>query len=207
MKKRFTLLLIIFSTAFTILNAQTNPALLTDFAVDGDINAGYHFSWAIANNEVVNKFDLQRSTNGRDFTTVAVLPASQKTGKEKYAYNETISQPSTIMYRLKMVSKGQDIYYSNIIIVEAKHTSSNEIKIAGNPVNDKLTLILRESSKQLVDLKVYNLSGVTVLSQKITRSERSNIVSVTLSSNINPGIYVVEVNDGMEKQTAKFVKQ
>src|SRR5215212_12284098 len=109
MKKNLTLLLIVFTSAFQTLNAQTNPALVNNFIID-DLRTGYRVSWTVANNEVVNKFELQKSTNGSDFNTVAILNASIKSGAEVYVYNETTIDADKVMYRLKMQSKGFDTY-------------------------------------------------------------------------------------------------
>ena len=207
MKKISTLLLLTFAAIFQTLNAQTNPALVTKFDIDSDPRSGYRISWAIANNEVANKFELQKSVNGRDFTTIAVFVASAKRGTENYTYTETITNVDKVMYRLKILSKGQEIYYSKILLHQVKPASDNQLKMIGNPVNDKLTLSFNAGSKQLVDLKVYNMSGKIVLVQNLSSSDRNNIITIPLNSTIAPGIYIVEINNGIERQTARFVKQ
>ena len=206
MKKILTLLTALAAT-FQILNAQTNPALLTNFKIDEDPATGYKISWHIANNEVVNKFDLQKSTNGSDFATVAVLTPSQRTGAETYAYNEQNIPGAKVMYRVKMVSRGQDIYYSNIVMITTKANTNEQFSILGNPVADKLNLRFNESSKQGVDLRVYSMTGKMILDLKINKVEKNNIVIIPISSSNAPGIYVVEMNNGIERMTAKFVKQ
>lgn len=206
MKKILTLLTALVAI-FQIVNAQTNPALLTNFKIDEDPATGYKISWHIANNEVVNKFDLQKSTNGADFATVAVLSASQKTGAETYAYNEQNIPGTKVMYRIKMVSRGQDIYYSNIVMITAKTNTNEQFSIIGNPVVDKLNLRFNEGSKQAVDLRVYNMTGKVILDLKINKVEKNNVIAIPIGSSNAPGIYIVEMNNGIERMTTKFVKQ
>ena len=43
------------------------------------------------------------------------------------------------MYRLKMIDKNMIVDYSRILIFQLKSTITNDIKIIGNPVKDKLT--------------------------------------------------------------------
>jgi hypothetical protein len=206
MKKNITLLLILLSVFFQIVNAQTNPALVTDFSIKSTARYGYRLSWALANNEVINKFELQKSVNGRDYITVAILPSSQKRGAESYSYDEVVNNIDKVMYRLKMLSEGQEIYYSKIILVHAK-PSDDLIRIVGNPVNDRLTLRITESSWQFADLKVYNISGILVLNLKINLANRDNIVTIPLNIAMNPGMYVAEINNGISSQTLRFIKQ
>jgi len=77
MNKKLTLLIAIL-VSFQLVEAQTNPALLTNFKINGNTKSGYKLSWDVANNEVVSKFDVQRSFNGIDYTTITVISASQK---------------------------------------------------------------------------------------------------------------------------------
>jgi len=207
MKKNLTLLLIAFTSIFQTLNAQTNPALVNNFTIDADIRAGYRLSWTVANNEVVNKFELQKSTNGTDFTTIAVLNAPVKSGAETYEYNETTIYTDKVMYRLKMLSKGFDTYYSRVLLFQPKPSTGNNIKIIGNPVNDKLTLSFNVSTRQPIALKVYNMSGNVVVSQTVSNPDRNNVITIPLSSTFKTGMYTIEINNGIEIQTARFVKQ
>jgi len=206
MKKNITLLLIMLSGIFQTINAQTNPALVTDFTIKSNSRSGYRLSWALANNEVINKFELQKSVNGRDYITIAIVPASQKRGAESYSYDEATNNTDKVMYRLKMLSNGQEVYYSKIILAHAK-PSDNQIRIMGNPVKDKLTLELNESSWQFADLKVYNISGMLVLNLKVNLTTRDNILTIPLNTTMKPGMYVAEINNGISSQTLRFIKQ
>jgi len=134
--------------------------------------------------------------------------ASEKTDVENYMFYETVNSTDKVMYRLIMIDKQQDASYSKILVFQNKSIGkSNLVKIFSNPVNDKLTFSYTSSSTQTADVKIYDMSGRIQLNQKITSYEGSNMVSLPLSSNFKPGFYVVEVNDGTERQIAKFVRQ
>ena len=83
----------------------------------------------------------------------------------------------------------------------------NNIKIIGNPVNDKLPLIIHAYTSQIIDVKIYDMSGRVMMSNKINSLEGNNMISFPLASTFKPNMYVVEVNNGTEIQTAKFIKQ
>ena len=205
MKKKLTVLIVVL-LIFQLVDAQTNPALLTNFKIDGNTRSGYKISWNVANNEVVNKFDVQRSTNGRDYTTITVISASRKTGTETYTCSEQDPQGTIVMYRLKMTSRGQDIYYSNIIFLTMRPVDDGKISILGNPVTDKLILRFNESQNSM-DIKIYDLAGRIISDLKISKVKRNDIVSIPLNMSMSPGIYVVEVNNATGSLTRKFVKQ
>lgn len=190
-------------------SSGTLPVHLISFQGNISKQNKVSLDWKVADNETVSHFEVQRSLNGGEFATVAVMFATEKNGSENYTYSETILNNEKIMYRLKMIDKQQDIDFSKTLVFQNKNNNSNnnEIKILGNPVNDKLTLSYTSSSTKNVDVKVYDLAGRLQLNQKVKSYEGSNLISMPLTSSFKTGMYIVEVNDGNERLTAKFVKQ
>lgn len=188
-------------------NAVPLPVHLMKFQGNMNKNNKVTLNWTVADNETVSNFEVERSINGRDFTTVGVVMASEKIGTENYMFYETVGGNDKVMYRLKMIDKGHDIDYSRILVFSTKATVSNNIKIVGNPVNDKLTFSYSSNASQQVIVKVYDIAGKTILSQNINSAEGGNMLSLPLSSTFKPGMYVVEVSNGTDRQTAKFIKQ
>ena len=188
-------------------NAVPLPIHLISFQGNMNKNNKVTLNWTVADNENANSFEVERSYNGRDFTTAGVVFASEKMGTEKYSFYETTTGTDKVMYRLKMIDKNREVDYSRILIFQLKSTTANNIRIIGNPVNDKLTFSYTSSVSQSVDLKVYDMSGKIVLKNKVTSLEGSNVVSLPLSSTFKAGMYIVEVNNGAELQSSKFIKQ
>jgi hypothetical protein len=186
---------------------STLPVHLMNF--QGNMNKNYKvtLNWTVADNETVNSFEVQRSFNGKDFTTVGVVFASEKYGTENYMFYETPTNSDKVMYRLKMIDKNHDVDYSRILIFQSKSMSNTDIKVYGNPVKDKLTFSYSSNETQIVNLKVYDIAGKTLMNQKATIAEGSNMLSLPLNSTFKAGMYVVEVSNGSERQIAKFVKQ
>jgi len=181
------------------------PVKLTTF--QGNKNGDkVSLQWTVATNEIVDRFEVERSTNGRDYNTAALVFSSEKFGEENYSFKETQSA-DVVYYRLKMYDKNHVAEYSKILVFRSTSSTGNVIRIINNPVKDKLTLSFSSSLNQAVNMKIYDVSGAILMSQKLTVYEGSNLISLPLSSSFKPGFYVVEINNGGEYQTAKFVKQ
>jgi hypothetical protein len=187
--------------------ARLLPVHLISFQGNMNKNNKVTLNWTIADNETAKSFEVERSSNGKDFTTIAIVFASEKMSTENYIYYETINSNDKVMYRLKMIDKNQEVDYSKILIFNTRTAVNNNIKIIGNPVNDKLTFSYASSATQLVDIKVYDMSGRVVLNNKANSLEGSNMISLPLNSTFKAGMYIVEVSNGTELQTSKFVKQ
>lgn len=187
--------------------AATLPVYLIRFQGNMNKSNKVTLNWTAANNETVDHFEVERSVNGKDFTTAAIVFATEKMDTEDYFYFETINSNDKVMFRLKMFDKGQDVDYSRILVFQPKSNNSTQLKVYGNPVNDKLTFSYTSTAAQSADVRVYDMSGRIILSQKVNSLEGSNMMSLPLSSTFKTGMYVVEVNNGIDRQTAKFIKQ
>ena len=206
MKKISTLLLVSFSIATQTLNAQLDLAFISNFSAN-PTNSNNRINWVIANNRAVNSFEVEKSTDGKDFKVIAVLLATEKFGTENYTYADTATGADKVMYRLRILNKSQHDFYSRIILVRSKVTAVNNIKLIGNPVKDKLFVNYSATKAQETDIKIYSLTGKILFAQKLSSFKGNNLLTIPLSSSIAPGIYVLEVNNEIVSQTVTFVKQ
>ncbi len=182
------------------------PIKLVSF--QGNMNNGkVNLEWSVAQNEINDHFEVEKSNDGKTFTTKGIVTATTKYGSENYSFGETVNSEK-VYYRLKMFDINQIITYSKILTFQTKTaTSGNGIKIITNPITDKLTLSYSSVSNQSVQIKVYDLNGRMQMSERMNAYEGSNLISLTISSSFKTGMYVVEINNGSERQTAKIVKQ
>jgi hypothetical protein len=182
------------------------PVKLISF--QGNLNSGkVNLQWTVAQNEINHRFEIERSNDGKSFTSKGAVAATTKQGTESYSFGDLVSAEK-VYYRLKMFDKNLVVTYSKILAFQTKSLSGdNGIKILSNPATDKLTLSFASATSQSVQIKLYDLSGRVQMNQRITTYQGSNLVSLPISSAITTGMYVVELNSGSERQTAKFVKQ
>lgn len=206
MKKYFTLLLITFLIATQSLKAQLDMAFISNFSITSDSPVN-RLTWTTAKNHGVNSFTVERSTNGIDFKTVGTLKATEKFNTENYIYADTITSRDIIMYRLKIVTKTQYTFFSRIVMIKPKMPSNHNIQFIRNPVRDQLSFNYNPKNVQLVDIRIYNLTGKVLFNQKMSCSTGNNLITIPLNSGFVPGMYVIEINNGILSQTAKFIKQ
>jgi len=184
------------------------PVQLTSF--QGTVNATNKVSlqWKVSNNKIVDQFEVQRSFDGQDFKTIGLVFSSEKIDTENYMFYETISAFGKVMYRLKMIDKDGHINYSRTLVFQNKLTTAdNSIKVLGNPVRDQLTFSYTAFATRVIDIKVYDMSGRIVMTNKINSLEGNNMISFPLDSTFKPSMYVIEVINGTDVQKAKFIKQ
>jgi len=183
------------------------PVQLISFQGNINRNNKAFLQWKVGNNKTVDQFEVQRSYDGKDFKTIGLVFASEKIDIEEYMFYETIGSFDKVMYRLKMINKDNEISYSKTLVFQGKAITVSTIKIIGNPVNDQLTLNYTAFAARAIDIRIYDMSGRVIMSNKVNGLEGTNMISFPLDSTIKPSMYVVEVNNGTDIQKAKFVKQ
>jgi len=183
------------------------PVNLISFQGNVNQNNKVFLQWKVENNNTVDQFEVQRSYDGKEFKTIGLVFASEKTDIEDYMFYETIGSFDKVMYRLKMIGKDNEISYSKILVFQGKVTTVNAIKIIGNPVNDQLTFNYTAFAARAIDIRIYDMSGRVIMSNRVNGLEGNNIISFPLDSTFKPSMYIVEVNNGANIEKAKFVKQ
>jgi hypothetical protein len=206
MRKYLPLLLISFLVISQKSSAQLDPSFFVNFNVHNK-NSVSTLTWTVAYNEGASRFDIERSTNGKDFKTIAILFPTEKFSTENYKYDDTTIVSDKIMYRLRVVNKSQNSFYSKIIVVQSNIELNTDIRILGNPVNDKLLFNYTSASPDQVEINILNMSGNMVFVKKINTSRGSNILNIDLNPTFTPGLYVIQINSAVSQQKAKFIKQ
>ncbi len=77
-------------------------------------------NWTVDENEATNRFELERSADGKVFKMAAMIFGTDKAGKDNYQFFEKLNK-SRMYYRVKAVAKDGSIGYSKIIAVMPAH--------------------------------------------------------------------------------------
>ena len=84
-----------------------------------------------------------------------------------------------------------------------KEKQYTDINIYPNPANEQITISLPFGGEGNVDVKVFNMLGVNVLSQQQAKGDNLNIAIHSLPA----GVYVVRCSNNDKVITKRFVKQ
>src|SRR6185503_6171650 len=117
-------------------------------------------------------------------------------GTEDYMFYETLPVFEKVMYRLKITGKTNEVSYSRILSFQNKVATNSNLKLIGNPVNDQLTLNYMASADKMIDIRIYDMTGRVIVSNKANSYKGENMINLPLASNTRPGMYTVEVSNG-----------
>lgn len=199
------------------MNAFMTPAFqvcpvvlpLTLVSFEGSLQNGIsQLQWVISKSLDLDHFNVQKSTDGANFTTIGHVSMAQSKDLQSYSFPDSAILNGTAYYRLEMVGKNDYTTYSRIISLANNQPAITEkITIVPNPLGSTLTFNFTSSSSGANEVNIYNVNGVKVFSTQIALQKGNNQVSLALNPNIANGLYFLEMINSKERITAEFLKK
>jgi len=168
-----------------------------------------YLNWVVENQVNFSAYEIERSANGTEFAGVGVKQR-QGTGVERqqYQFADDLSAASekVFFYRLKMIDIDGRFTYSNVITIRKDGVKAGGLFVSPNPVasNGMATVRFEAAAKGTVDLKVVDLAGRVVLQQQLTAFEGTNSVPLANLNRLQPGMYILQLNNGQTTEVTKF---
>jgi hypothetical protein len=185
--------------------AGSLPVFLHKFSVT-QLGPEHLIKWTTEQESDIEYYELQRSTNGRDFSAINRQVANNTIGPNNYSYSDNGFAPGINYYRLKIVELSAVIKYSIIVRTETQ-AETEFFKVVPNPMTgDEFSLLYSSPEDGIVTIKINDVTGRLVHSLKEGVNSGQNVMYIKGLSRLPPGIYFVSVNkDGKNKQ-GKLIK-
>lgn len=189
------------------LNVLPLPVRLISFVGDRILQSN-QLQWKVANELNITTYELQRSTDGMHFTTIAGLPIVQNAATNNYNYTDkSINTAIPYYYRLKIINNNNSFEYSNTIIIKAGKDASALI-VYPNPAFDfiKANIILDKKSRCKV--AITNAAGAIIKTMAPPLFESGNNYYTISIKELPAGEYWLVITTAEDKKYIKgFIKQ
>ncbi len=163
-------------------------------------------SWSFRTSREVIHFELQRSENGDDYTTIAKVDG----GAAKSAYTQDDARSSTgwRYYRVKSTDAYGLMQYSNIASIPPLTLTGTEIsRLYPNPATDNtVSLSLALATAADLNIQVYDAQARLVLTRNISVSAGASLQTLNVGA-LRPGNYLVVVTAGSYRSSQLLIKQ
>ncbi len=182
-------------------NNGTLPLNFLSFSTQKCNNNQVCLIWKTANEQNVSHFEIERGTDGINFTTIAIKNANNQP-QNTYTYIDDIStlqNSKKIYYRIKEVDNDGRSKQSNINLIQLDNKG---VLVYPSFVTSLLTV--QNNSNTIMQLQLIGIDGRIVLQQVI--AEGTNLVSI---GKLTAGIYVYSVvgADKRVEASGKISKQ
>jgi 1,4-alpha-glucan branching enzyme len=170
-------------------------------------NNGNHnlLSWKVANEQNLDRYELERSTDGHVFSKVADITAR---GNSEYSYSDDISLVSATVFYYRLKSIDLDGNYKYSVVVKIRISANGWlIETNPNPFIRKINVNIESPVQDNASLVLTDLSGRQLIRQNITVSPGNNAFEMNEAEKLSRGTYLLSIHTSQQKiQTIKIVK-
>ena len=160
--------------------------------------------WSTDSEDNLERFIIERSTDGITFTRIASIPATNTLQKTTYNFIDRNIEPQAYFYRIQAINKQQKPAFSNIIFIADKKKKIT-FKILPNPVTASTIINFYSEKDENLILSCFDLSGkqIAVTTGKIKKGE-TKIVFNEIKL-LRPGMYILKAAASQEMLYQKFI--
>lgn len=178
-------------------NPITLPVTFVSFSANRADNT-VQLTWTTTNEINNSHFEIQRSIDGSNWTTLGTVAAGGSSLADTYNFTDENAPAAQSLYRILQVDLDSKAAYSKIVMVSATANAQVTIVATGRTV----TILPEKLAGGRLMVRVITLGG-QVLQQQSFESAASRI-DLSLSTATN-GIYLVQVTDGSQWSVVKKV--
>jgi hypothetical protein len=184
------------------------PVELLSF--EGALNGtNIDLSWATASEENNDFFEIQRSSNGKDFYTLGQVSGNGTVNERRYYhYVDRNPEMGVNFYRLKQVDfDGQFEIHKTIGIDQASSTARFEVVLRPNPskfTNRFEISVLSDDTTRPLSVRLMSISGAVFFDEVIDNGVNTKLSLVPYAS-LGTGIYVLSVIQGNQRSVSKLI--
>jgi|GEM_PF-330152 len=188
------------------------PVVLATF--EGVTSKNIHYLNWETRSEINNRgFELQRSADGRNYSTIANIgskaPNGNSTQSISYSFIDSRPLPGFSYYRLRQTDANGKETYSRVVVLKIDEVQQLSISLAyPNPVKHQLNMVVLSPGSRSLTLSITDLLGRTLTSRTISIQKGSNIVQMN-TANLKSGSYLIKAMDatGEATEVKQFIKQ
>jgi endonuclease I len=158
-----------------------------------------NLNWQIANEINLSHYEVERSFNGENFSSIATVKATQKTN---YSFTDNIenTRGRRIFYRLKKVENNGGFGYSEIFTV---HIPLNiKYTVYPNPTKDFVVVNFNETISKTYNYFIKDIAGRLVANKQQTSNNGKLFIDV---AKLQKGVYFLSIVFNNELLTSKVV--
>jgi hypothetical protein len=172
------------------------PVTLISFTANM-ADEGVRLDWITESEQGMWGYELEKSTDGRQFIPYQTQLAVNQPGRQRYSVTDNDPLTGWRYYRLKLRDDKGHIKYSDIVRINA---GAAIVMIYPNPAKDFVKIILPQSSNS--EIVLVNSTGQVV--KRVRTNQNSLILDVTA---LGSGLYTIVVKNSITVAALRFVKQ
>ncbi len=157
---------------------------------------GIQLDWKVYSENKVKSYEIERSTDGRSYTTVGSLPALyNNTADGDYGFFDANPLPGTSYYRIKNNDLDGKSAYSIVMRVNRNKTIKG-LSLYPNPVVNGIVLLQgSDLGRGNYKINIFGANGQEIYKQQLIHNGGTISHSILLPATTSKGVYMLSVKD------------
>jgi hypothetical protein len=148
--------------------------------------------WQTLNENKDRVYEIQKSTDGKNFTTIGRLNATPAEDKAaQYQFTDAIQEGESgkVVFRLRQVEKDGIVKYSSLRVVDLGTKPQVGLRVFPNPAKGAVQIVFNNTKRGDWQVDIYGANG-----QLMDRSVYYNalLAKIDLSSKFSRGLYIIK---------------
>ncbi len=190
--------------------ADTPPACsktaVEFMGLNGRVEAvGNYLYWATASESNNSHFEVERSLDGMNFTSIDKVEAvGNSTVLSLYEFTDFEAPAGTAYYRIAAIDFDGKVDQSNILMLERETGHFGITHIAPIPATEQITVSFNTHYTGQMTITVVDVAGKMIKVLELETNKGLNQVGIDVSE-YSSGVYFLNLTDGNEVSTKRFV--
>jgi len=178
----------------TLASSVTNPLPVTFLSFDGQLSGNnVNLKWATGVEINNHHFEVERSFDGRNFTSIAVIQPSGNAAGGTYQSADVnpFSVATAVYYRIRQVSNDGTSAYTRVLFFSKGIPQNKFIGVYPNPGSGNIRLrFVADGSVKATELQLFDNMGKVVASKKCTVTSGLNEVQMNIAQLVQGTYYI-----------------
>jgi uncharacterized repeat protein (TIGR03803 family) len=195
-------------SALIAINVPVNlPVTLLDFYGTLKPDNTVLLQWQTAQEQNSSYFGVERSSDGKTFTSLAKVPAAGNSNINlSYSYSDNDPLNGNNFYRLNLVDLNGKQEYSQVLLI-VPEAPGNSLEILNNPFTSSVGLKISLSTMNKINLVLTDAIGRVLQRQSYELSPGTNFMNIYPPAGAKPGVFLLNITGTGISQTVKLLKQ
>lgn len=191
------------ASATVTVNLIVTPVRFVTVAAE-EVSQGVKVSWAVAEEDNVSHYLVEKSYDGRNFSLAGSVDAKPTaTGRNQYAYTDITNVTDKIFYRIRQVDNDQHYTYSSMVMVKA--SPGKKIQAWPVPAENEVNITIIATSAQATAIELLDINGRKMVSKPIHLSAGNNALSLNQLRQYGKGTYFIKIFADGENHFHKII--
>jgi hypothetical protein len=140
-------------------------------------------------------YEIERSAGGNNYIVIGKVFSNSSRNYQFIDKEVLTSGNPSLYYRLKVVTKSNHLYYSDILRFNLASAGSELLihSVYPNPFTNNIGISITSPEKQLLVMKIIDHTGRVMYKANATVVSGSNLVDINNCTALSKGSYILEI--------------